>query len=78
LRAYRQIASANDAAARERAEKELEDRYGRLPEALLNLLQYSALKTTAEQIGIEAVDRRVITVLNIKFTMKRRALIRRA
>jgi len=71
LRAYRQIANANDAAARERVEKELEDRYGRLPEALLNLLQYSALKTTAEQIGIEAVDRRV-NVLNIKFHEKTR------
>jgi transcription-repair coupling factor (superfamily II helicase) len=71
LRAYRQIANANDAAARERVEKELEDRYGRLPEALRNLLQYSALKTVAEQIGIEAVDRRQ-NVLNIKFHEKTR------
>jgi transcription-repair coupling factor (superfamily II helicase) len=71
LRAYRQIANASDAAARERVEKELEDRYGRLPEALRNLLQYSALKTTAEQIGIEAVDRR-LNVLNIKFHEKTR------
>jgi transcription-repair coupling factor (superfamily II helicase) len=31
-----------------------------------NLLAYSALKTTAEQIGIEAVDRRH-NVLNVKF-----------
>ena len=66
LRAYRQIASAADAAARERAEKELEDRYGPVPEAVRNLLAYSALKTTAEQIGIEAVDRRH-NVLNVKF-----------
>jgi transcription-repair coupling factor (superfamily II helicase) len=71
LRAYRQIANASDAAARERVEKELEDRYGRLPEALRNLLQYSALKTVAEQIGIEAVDRR-LNVLNIKFHEKTR------
>jgi transcription-repair coupling factor (superfamily II helicase) len=71
LRAYRQIANANDAVARERVEKELEDRYGRLPEALINLLQYSALKTVAEQIGIEAVDRR-LNVLNIKFHEKTR------
>ena len=66
LRAYRQIANAGDAAARERAEKELEDRYGPVPEAVRNLLAYSALKTLAEQIGIEAVDRRH-NVLNIKF-----------
>jgi transcription-repair coupling factor (superfamily II helicase) len=66
LRAYRQIANAADADARERAEKELEDRYGTVPEAVRNLLQYSALKTMAEQIGIEAVDRRH-NLLNIKF-----------
>jgi transcription-repair coupling factor (superfamily II helicase) len=66
LRAYRQIANAADAAARQRAEKELEDRYGKVPEAVHNLLAYSALKTMAEQIGIEAVDRRH-NLLNIKF-----------
>jgi transcription-repair coupling factor (superfamily II helicase) len=66
LRAYRQIANAADAEARDRAEKELEDRYGTVPEAVRNLLQYSALKTLAEQLGIEAVDRRH-NVLNIKF-----------
>ena len=66
LRAYRQIANAADGAARDRAEKELEDRYGPVPEAVRNLLHYSALKTLAEQIGVEAVDRRH-NVLNIKF-----------
>ncbi len=66
LRAYRQIASAADAEARDRAEKELEDRYGPVPDAVRNLLAYSALKTLAEQIGIEAVDRRH-NLLNIKF-----------
>ena len=71
LRAYRQIASAADAEARERAEKELEDRYGKLPEAVRNLIQYSALKTEAEQIGIEVIDRRH-NVLNVKFHAKTR------
>ena len=66
LRAYRQIANAADADARDRAEKELEDRYGPVPEAVRNLLQYSALKTLAEQIGIEAIDRRH-SVLSVKF-----------
>jgi transcription-repair coupling factor (superfamily II helicase) len=66
LRAYRQIANAADAAARDRAEKELEDRYGTVPEAVRNLLLYSALKTTAEQVGIEAIDRRH-NLLSIKF-----------
>jgi transcription-repair coupling factor (superfamily II helicase) len=66
LRAYRQIANAGAAAAREQVEKELEDRYGRLPEAVRNLLEYSVLKTVAESAGIEAIDRRN-NVLNIKF-----------
>jgi transcription-repair coupling factor (superfamily II helicase) len=66
LRAYRQIANAADQAARDRAERELEDRYGTVPEAVRNLLAYSALKTTAEQIGVEAVDRRH-NLLNVKF-----------
>src|SRR6185295_10963341 len=66
LRAYRQIANAADAEARDRAEKELADRYGPVPEAVRNLLQYSALKTTAEQLGIEVIDRRH-ALLNIKF-----------
>jgi transcription-repair coupling factor (superfamily II helicase) len=66
LRAYRQIANATDAAARDRAEMELADRYGTVPEAVRNLLLYSALKTTAEQVGIEAIDRRH-NLLSIKF-----------
>jgi transcription-repair coupling factor (superfamily II helicase) len=66
LRAYRQIANTTDAASRDRAETELADRYGPVPDAVRNLLEYSALKTLAEQIGIEAVDRRH-NLLNIKF-----------
>jgi transcription-repair coupling factor (superfamily II helicase) len=66
LRAYRQIANAGTPADRERVEKELEDRYGPVPEAVRNLLEYSGLKTTAEKLGIEAIDRRH-AVLNVKF-----------
>ncbi len=66
LRAYRQIANAGTAADRERVEKEMEDRYGPVPEAVRNLLEYSALKTAAEKLGIEAIDRRH-SVLNVKF-----------
>jgi transcription-repair coupling factor (superfamily II helicase) len=66
LRAYRQIANAADEAARDRAEKELADRYGPVPEAVRNLLEYSGLKTLSEQLGVEAIDRRH-NLLNIKF-----------
>ena len=37
-----------------------------MPEAVRNLIEYSALKTTAEQIGIEAIDRRH-SILTVKF-----------
>jgi transcription-repair coupling factor (superfamily II helicase) len=66
LRAYRQIANAATPAGRERVEKELEDRYGPVPGAVRNLLDYSALKTAAEKLGIEAIDRRH-SLLNVKF-----------
>ena len=66
LRAYRQIASTTDQAGRERAEKELEDRFGTVPEAVRSLLAYSAIKTAAEQLGIENIDRRH-NLLSIKF-----------
>src|SRR5208283_3249107 len=66
LRAYRQIANASDEAARDRAERELADRYGPVPEAVRNLLAYSALKYMAEKIGVEAVDRRH-SLVSIKF-----------
>jgi transcription-repair coupling factor (superfamily II helicase) len=66
LRAYRQIANTHSAEQREKVEKELEDRYGALPEAVRNLLLYSSLKTAAERFGIESIDRRA-NVLNFKF-----------
>ena len=66
LRAYRQIANTASPADRERVEKELEDRYGPVPGAVRNLLEYSALKTAAEKLGIEAIDRRH-SLLNVKF-----------
>jgi transcription-repair coupling factor (superfamily II helicase) len=71
LRAYRQIASAGTPADRERVEKELEDRYGPVPEAVRNLLEYSELKTIAEKLGIEAIGRRQ-SLLNVKFHQESR------
>jgi transcription-repair coupling factor (superfamily II helicase) len=66
LRAYRQIANANTQEERDKVEHQLADRYGPVPEEIRNLLTYSALKTAAEKIGIEAIDRRH-GVLNVKF-----------
>jgi transcription-repair coupling factor (superfamily II helicase) len=66
LRVYRQIANADNDTAREKVEKELEDRYGPVPEAVRNLLAYSELKTLAEKLGIEVIDRRH-SLVHIKF-----------
>ncbi len=66
LRAYRQIANASTPEDREKAARELEDRYGPVPDAIRHLLQYSAAKTLAEKVGVEAIDRRG-QALNIKF-----------
>jgi transcription-repair coupling factor (superfamily II helicase) len=66
LRAYRRIAQAVDPAERTRVEQELADRYGSVPDDVHHLLAYSGIKTAAEKIGIEAIDRRN-GVLNVKF-----------
>ena len=66
LRAYKQIANASDAEQRGKVEADLADRYGPVPEEVRNLLEYSGLKTAAEKLGIENIDRRH-NVLNVKF-----------
>jgi len=71
LRAYRQIANTATVEEREKVARTLEDRYGPLPGEIRLLLEYSALKTAAEKLGIEAVDRRA-GVLNIKFHQETR------
>jgi transcription-repair coupling factor (superfamily II helicase) len=66
LRAYKRIAQAVDNIEREKVEQELADRYGPVPDDVRHLLKYSGIKTAAEKIGIEAIDRRV-SILNVKF-----------
>jgi transcription-repair coupling factor (superfamily II helicase) len=66
LRAYKRIADASSPEAAAEALGELEDRYGPAPDAVRNLLKFSALKGSAQKLGIEAIDRRA-GVLNVKF-----------
>jgi len=66
LRAYKRIADASTAEAAAEILAEMEDRYGPAPDAIRNLLKFSALKGSAQQLGIEAVDRRA-GMLNVKF-----------
>ncbi len=66
LRAYKRIAEAASPEQAEKIRGELEDRYGPPPEAVSHLLEYSVVKSLAEQIGVEHIDRRQ-GVLNVKF-----------
>jgi len=66
LRAYKRIADVKDAVQAEAMRADLGDRYGPLPADVETLLRFALLKCTAQQIGIEAVDRRG-GALNIKF-----------
>jgi transcription-repair coupling factor (superfamily II helicase) len=66
LRAYKRIADAGTKEAASEALAELEDRYGPAPAAVRSLLKFSALKGSAQKLGIEAIDRRA-GALNVKF-----------
>jgi transcription-repair coupling factor (superfamily II helicase) len=66
LRAYKRISDAKTDDDAKRIADELRDRYGPVPEAVINLLQFSVLKTVVERAGVEAIDRRS-GMLNIKF-----------
>lgn len=66
LRSYKRISDAKNDEDAARIADELRDRYGPVPEAVLNLLQFSVLKTVVERAGVEAIDRRS-GMLNIKF-----------
>jgi transcription-repair coupling factor (superfamily II helicase) len=66
LRAYKRIADAGDEEGAQRVLGELQDRYGPPPEAVVNLLQFSALKSLAQKLGVESIERRG-GGLNIKF-----------
>jgi transcription-repair coupling factor (superfamily II helicase) len=66
LRAYKRIADAKDLEEAEKIRAELADRYGPPPEAVGTLLAFARLKTEAQKLGVEAIDRRAGAV-QIKF-----------
>ncbi len=57
LRTYKRIASARDDETLAQIRAEVEDRYGRLPASVENLLAYARLRRTAEQTGVISLDR---------------------
>jgi transcription-repair coupling factor (superfamily II helicase) len=66
LRVYKRIAAAQTDEERERLRQELADRYGPLPEGVRNLFEYAELKSLAERMRVEAIERRHDRV-SIKF-----------
>ena len=71
LKAYKRIASAATPEEREKIETELADRYGPAPEEVRNLMLYSALKSSAESLGVENIERRALAV-QFKFSTEAR------
>jgi transcription-repair coupling factor (superfamily II helicase) len=58
LRAYQRIAAISSEGERDEVARELEDRFGPLPRAVENLLDYALLKSVCERLGVAAVERR--------------------
>jgi len=66
LRSYKRIADVEDGEGAKRMADELTDRYGPVPEEVKNLISFSLLKSLAERVGVESIDRRQGFV-NVKF-----------
>ena len=66
LRAYKRIADAGDREHAAKIMEELTDRYGPVPEPVRLLTKFSVLKSAAEALGIESVERKQ-GVLHFKF-----------
>jgi transcription-repair coupling factor (superfamily II helicase) len=66
LMLYRKVAAARQEAEIERVLEDSVDRYGPLPDSLLNLADYGRIRVMADRLGVESVDREARTVV-IKF-----------
>ena len=58
LRIYKRVAGVTSEAERDEVRRELEDRFGPPPVAVVNLLDYAVLKALAEKLQVASVDRR--------------------
>jgi transcription-repair coupling factor (superfamily II helicase) len=57
LRTYKRVSSVTSEAEKQDVHKELEDRFGALPKAVENLLEFAVLKSMCERLRIAAVER---------------------
>jgi transcription-repair coupling factor (superfamily II helicase) len=58
LRLYKRISSVSTPEARAELEAELTDRYGPIPPSVASLLSYGLLKSAAEQLLVQSVERK--------------------
>jgi transcription-repair coupling factor (superfamily II helicase) len=58
LRMYKRISSLSTPEARAELEAELADRFGPIPDSVRNLLSYAQLKTSAEQLLVQSIERK--------------------
>jgi transcription-repair coupling factor (superfamily II helicase) len=66
LMLYRKVAAARREQDIDRVLEEAEDRYGPLPDSVLNLADYGRIRVMADRLGIESIDRDGRTVV-LKF-----------
>jgi transcription-repair coupling factor (superfamily II helicase) len=57
LMLYRKVAAARREAEIERVLEEAQDRYGPLPESVLNLADYGRIRVMADRLGVDSIDR---------------------
>jgi transcription-repair coupling factor (superfamily II helicase) len=71
LRAYKRIADLQTEEQAQRVLEEFSDRYGAAPVEVRDLIRFSVLKSFAERLGVESIDRRQ-SFANVKFHMQSR------
>jgi len=57
LRTYKRISSSRDDETLREIMTETQDRYGRLPEAVMRLFDYAHLRLVAEEVGVISIDK---------------------
>jgi transcription-repair coupling factor (superfamily II helicase) len=57
LRTYKRISSADSEENLRKLHNELQDRYGKLPESVLNLFDYARLRRLAEEVQVISIDK---------------------
>lgn len=71
LRTYKRVSSSRDEETLRDILTETQDRYGRLPEAVLSLFEYARLRLIAENVGVISIDR-IQGGIALKFSEKSR------